>query len=137
MVVKAVKRIPATQARERLGKIVDEVVSTGEPVIIQKRGDDQAAIVSLQDFQRLQPAEEEPLSSERERVRAALRAAGLLSEPTTKMREAAEEYNARHSPEEQEQILTELRSLRLDPPLSQIVLDNRNWELESEQTNEG
>jgi prevent-host-death family protein len=95
MALRAVRRIPTTQAQERLGRIVEEVAATGEPVIIQKRGDDQAAIVSLRDLKRLQPAEEAPPTTERERVRAALRAAGLLSEPTAKMLEEAAEYNAR------------------------------------------
>jgi prevent-host-death family protein len=127
MALKAVRRIPASQVQDRLGRIVEEVAATGEPVIIQKRGDDQAAIISLGDFRKLQPDEDASPASERERVRAALRAAGLLSEPTAEMCEQAAEYNARHSPEEQERILAELRSLRLDPPLSQIILDNRNW----------
>jgi hypothetical protein len=70
-------------------------------------------------------AEEIPPASERERIRALLRAARLFSGPTPAMRERAAEYDAQHSPEEQERILAELRSLRLDPPLSQMILDNR------------
>lgn len=126
MALRTVKRIPATQAQDRLGRIVDEVAATGEPIIIQKWGDDQVAIVSLGDFQRLQPAEEAPPTSERERVRAVLRAAGLLSEPTAEEVAEVKAWEAEHPPEEQERILAELRSLRLDPPLSEIILRNRD-----------
>lgn len=132
MVIKAVRRIPATTAKTHFGRIVQEVATTGRPVIIQNRGDDQAVIISLRDFQRLWPAEEACPASERERVRAALHTAGLLSEPTPEMRQRAAQYDDQHPPEEQERILAELRSLHLDPPLSQIILESRTWRLGSE-----
>lgn len=132
MAIKVAKRVPATEVETRFGRIVQEVVTTGTPVIIQERGDDQAAIIDLHDFQRLWPLEEARLTPERERVRAVLRAAGLLSESTTEMRRRAAEYDAQHPPEEQERILSELRSLHLDPPLSQIILESRIWRLGSQ-----
>ena len=132
MAIKVTKRIPATEVKTRFGRIVQEVATTGAPVIIQNRGDDQAAIINLRDFKRLWPLEEARPMPKRERVRAALRAAGLPSEPTPEMRRRAAEYDAQHPPEEQERILAELRSLHLAPPLSQIILESRTWRLGSE-----
>jgi len=132
MAIKAARRIPATEVKTHFGRIVQEVATTGTPVIIQTRGDDRAVIISLHDFRRLWPGEEARPAPARERVRATLRAAGLLSEPTPEMRRRAAEYDARHPPEEQERILAELRSLHLDPPLSQIILESRTWRPGSE-----
>jgi hypothetical protein len=58
---------------------------------------------------------------------AKLRAAGLLMDPTPEMLAWAEEYDAKYSPEEQAAILEELRSLHLDPPLSEIVIRAREF----------
>ena len=58
---------------------------------------------------------------------AELRAAGLLMDPTPEMLARAEEYDAKYSPEEQAAILEELRSLHLDPPLSEIVIRAREF----------
>jgi len=136
MAIKMVRRIPATEVKTHFGRIVQEVATTGTPLIIQTRGEDQAVIISLHDFRRLWPQEEAYPAPTRERVRAALRAAGLLSEPMPEMRRRATEYDARHPPEEQERILAELRSLRLDPPLSQIILESRTWRLGAEWVTE-
>jgi prevent-host-death family protein len=136
MAFKAARRVPATEAKTHLGQIVQEVMATGRPVIIQNRGDDQAVLISLHDFQKLSSAEGVSPTSEWERVRAALRAAGLFSEPTPTMRERAAEYDAQHSPEEQEQILMKLRSLRLEPPLSKVILESRTWRPGSEWVTE-
>lgn len=136
MAIKIAKRIPATEVKTHFGRIVQEVATTGTPVIIQTRGDDQAVIITLHDFRRLWPWDEAHPAPARERVRAVLRAAGLLSEPTAEMRRRAAEYDAQHPPEEHEQILAELRSLRLDPPLSQIILESRTWRLGSEWVTE-
>lgn len=132
MAIKVARRIPATEVKTHFGRIVREVATTGTPVIIQTRGADQAVIISLHDFRRLWPSEEAHPAPARERVRAALRTAGLLSEPTAEMRRRAAEYDAQHPPEEQERILAELRSLHLDPPLSQIILESRTWRVGSE-----
>ena len=58
---------------------------------------------------------------------ADLRAAGILTDPTPEMLARAEAYDAKYSPEEQEAILQELRSLHLDPPLSEIVIRAREF----------
>ncbi len=125
---KSIRRIPATEAKTHFGQIVQEVASTGAPVIIQTRGQDQAAIISLHDLQRLSPTDELAPAHTRERVRDALRKAGVLAEPTPEMRRRAHEYDTQHKPEEQEQILSELRGLRLEPSLSDIILESRNWQ---------
>lgn len=130
------KRMPAAQVRDDLERIVEEVEVTGEPVIIHKRGRDRAVLVSVPDFEKLQLEEEDSRASEHARARAALREAGLLSEPTAKMRERAAEYDARYSPEEQERILARLRTLKLDPPLSQVILDSREWYPDPGETDE-
>ena len=134
--IQAAKRIPATTVKTHFGRIVQEVATTGKPVIIQNRGDDQAVIINLRDFQRLRPAEESHPERERERARAVLRSAGLLSEPTPEMRRRAAQYDDQHPPEEQERILAELRSLHLEPPLSQIILESRTWRPGSEWLSE-
>ena len=129
MAIKTARRIPATEAKTHFGQIVQEVATTGTPVIIQNRGDDQAVIVSLRDFQRLWPSEEAPLAPERERVRTALRAAGLLSEPTAQEVAEVQAFEARHPVEDQERILAEWRQLEIEPSLSEIILRNREREL--------
>jgi prevent-host-death family protein len=129
MVIKTAKRIPATKAKTHFGRIVQEVATTGIPVIIQNRGDDQAVIISLRDFQRFWPSQEARLAPERVRVRTALRAAGLLSEPTAQEVAEVKAFEARHPVEDQERILTEWRQLEIEPPLSEIILRNREREL--------
>ena len=129
MAIKTAKRIPATEAKTHFGQIVQEVATTGTPVIIQNRGDDQAVIVSLRDFQRFWLSEEAPLAPEREQVRTALRAAGLLSEPTAQEVAEVQAFEARHPVEDQERILTEWRQLEIEPSLSEIILRNREREL--------
>lgn len=62
--------------------------------------------------------------SERERGLAALRRSGLLVEPSPYILALAEKWRKRPR-EEREQIQTELRALRLDPPLSEIIIQNR------------
>jgi len=62
--------------------------------------------------------------SEKERGLAALRRAGLLVDPPPHILAAAEEWR-RIPEEERRRIQAELRTLRLDPPLSQIILESR------------
>lgn len=62
--------------------------------------------------------------SERERGLAALRRAGLLVDPSPYTLALAEEWRKRPK-EERERIQAELRALRLDPPLSEIIIRNR------------
>lgn len=62
--------------------------------------------------------------NKKERGLAALRRAGLLVPPPPHILAAAEEW--RRIPEEERQrIQAELRASRLDPPLSQIILESR------------
>jgi hypothetical protein len=63
-------------------------------------------------------------AAEKERVLALLRAKGLISEPTEREREIAAEWEAL-SEEEKRSHRELMDSLRLDSPLSQIILDNR------------
>ena len=74
---------------------------------------------------KLHPADK--LDSEEAQLLADLRAAGMLVDPTPEMLARAEEYDAKYSPEEQQDILQELRSLHLDPPLSEIVSRAREF----------
>jgi hypothetical protein len=70
----------------------------------------------------------EPTAEDEEaQMLAELRAAGLLMDPTPEMLARAQEYDAKYSPEEQVAILEELRSLHLDPPLSEIVIRAREF----------
>lgn len=50
--------IPVEEARKRLGKLVREA-SGGEPVIIGRRGTDQAVLLSEEEYARLRQVEEE------------------------------------------------------------------------------
>jgi len=73
------------------------------------------------------PPEPASAQDEEEQLLADLRAAGLVVDPTPEMLARAAEYNAKYSPEEQEAILQELRSLKFDPPLSEIVIRAREF----------
>jgi prevent-host-death family protein len=49
--------------KTHFGRIVREVAITGTPVVIRTHGEDQAVIISLRDFQKPKPVEEErPIS---------------------------------------------------------------------------
>jgi len=62
--------------------------------------------------------------SERERARAILREAGLLAELTPQEKELAAEWRA--LPEDEKQrVNQELWNLKLEKPLSQIIIENR------------
>ncbi|NOZ06246.1 MAG: hypothetical protein GXP41_07845 [Chloroflexi bacterium] len=62
--------------------------------------------------------------AEKERTIAWLRRIGAISEPSPYTRAWAAKWEAL-SEEEKKAFWKEIRSLHLDPPLSQIVLDNR------------
>jgi len=62
-------------------------------------------------------------------VRFALRVASLLSEPTAQEVAEVRAFEAQHPAEDQERILAEWRRLELEPPLSEIILRNRDREL--------
>jgi len=59
-----------------------------------------------------------------QRLLAWLRAQGLIREPTPEERQLAAEWDALPE-EEKEAHIRLMRSLVLDPPLSQIIIDNR------------
>lgn len=62
--------------------------------------------------------------SEKERLLALLQATGLLAKPGPRVRARAEVW--RRLPErDRRQFRQEMDSLQLDPPLSQIIIDNR------------
>jgi hypothetical protein len=67
--------------------------------------------------------EEEELS-ERERVLAELKAEGLIRDLTPQERAAAAQWEALPE-EEKEAHIRFMNSLTLDPPLSQIIIENR------------
>ena len=123
----SVKRLPTSEVKTHFGRIIHEVATTGTPVIIQTRGEDQAVIVSLRDFQTLCAAEEATAGAIRNRVRAALRTADLLSEPTAQEIAEVEAFEVAHSPVEQERMRAVWRRLQLSPSLSDIILQNREF----------
>ena len=130
MVHKVVKRLPTTEVKAHLGRIVQEVATTGTPVVIQAHGEDQAVIISLRDFYTFWPAEAAMSAPVRQRVRAALQAADLLSEPTAQEVAAVQAFDATHSPADQQRMLDRWRQLKLSPALSEIILRNREQERE-------
>jgi len=66
----------------------------------------------------------QPGSDQAESVLAALRAAGLIREPSSEELAGAAAWDARPE-EERRDIEDELRCLRLEPPLSEIIVRNR------------
>ena len=125
MTSKAIRQIHTAQVPAQFGQIVQEVATTDVPIIIQTPSGERAAIISLRDL-RLWPTEGDgDQASERERVRTALRAVGLLSEPTPQEIAEVQTFKTQHSPQDQERILTEWRELDIAPPLSEIILRNR------------
>jgi prevent-host-death family protein len=126
---KVVKRLPMPEVKAHLDRIIHEVATTGTPIVIQTHGEDQV-IISLRDFSTIWSAEETVSASVRHRVRAALRAADLLSEPTAQEVEAVQAFDATHSPADQKRMLARWRQLKLSPALSEIILRNRERERE-------
>jgi len=83
-----------------------------EQVVRELRGDSSPAPVEREDL------------SERERALAVLKAEGLIRDLTPEEQTLAVEWRA--LPEEEKQAHIRLmRSLVLDPPLSQIIIENR------------
>jgi prevent-host-death family protein len=125
---KVIKHLPTTEVKAHLGQIVREVATTGTPVVIQTRGEDQAVIISLRDFHAFWPPDTELSAPVRQQVRAALQAADLLSEPSAQEVAAVQAFEATHSPADQQRLLAAWRQLQLTPPLSEIILRNRERE---------
>ncbi|MBI3240993.1 MAG: hypothetical protein HYZ49_01705 [Chloroflexi bacterium] len=63
-------------------------------------------------------------TSERARIRAAMVAAGLVREPTQLELQAAERWE-KWSKKEQQRIRAALRAIKLDKPVSEIIIENR------------
>jgi hypothetical protein len=63
-------------------------------------------------------------TAEKERVLALLRAEGVIMEPGPRTKALAAEWEAL-SEEEKQEHRRFMDSLKLDPPLSQIIMDNR------------
>lgn len=122
-----VKRVSATEAKVHLGELLQEVARSDQPVIIQTRGQDRAVLISYKEFQTRQFDKQRNETPEHISVRETLRQGGLLSEPTALMLHEAAEYDARYTAQEQQEILADLRNLALDPALSQVIIENRNW----------
>jgi hypothetical protein len=64
--------------------------------------------------------------SERERAREILRRAGITREMTPEEKKLAAEWRVLPA-EEKRQVEETLRSVRLDPPLSQLIHEMRRW----------
>jgi prevent-host-death family protein len=51
----ATKSLPATEVKNRFGRVLREVAQTGGPIIIERDGKPVAVILSLDEYTRLQP----------------------------------------------------------------------------------
>lgn len=52
------KKVSASDLRDNLNKLVTEVAYMGQRVVVTKHGHDMAVLVSMEDFELLQAAEE-------------------------------------------------------------------------------
>ncbi len=126
MTSKAIRQIHTAQVPAQFGPIVQEVAATDVPIIVQTPSGERAALISLRDLERLWPPEgEDEQAAERARVSMALRAVGLLSEPTPQEIAEVQAFKTQHPCQDQERILSEWRELDIVPPLSEIILRNR------------
>ncbi len=89
---------------------------------------DRSSTISLRDFHAFWPPDTGLSVPVRQQVRAVLRAADMLSEPTAQEVAAVQAFEATHSPADQQHLLTTWRQLQLTPALSEIILRNREWE---------
>ncbi len=79
--------VPVEEARKQLGKLVREV-SSGEPVIIGRRGTEQAVLIAGEEYERLRRIDEQ---TARVRFREALRAIGAVVQERRLPQKAVEE----------------------------------------------
>ncbi len=49
------RTLPATEAKNRFGRVLREVSQTGGPLIVEKDGKPVAVILSIDEYERLQP----------------------------------------------------------------------------------
>jgi prevent-host-death family protein len=73
-----VKTIPATEAKNRLGAILD--AAQREPIVIRRQDRDIAVVLSMADYERLRSANIAALLELRDEVAAEAAAAGLTEE---------------------------------------------------------
>lgn len=72
------KRITATEAKNRLGAVIDD--AQREPVIIQRQDRDVAVVVSMSDFERIHATSVAAFIEARKALAAEAKANGLTSE---------------------------------------------------------
>ncbi len=72
------KTIPATQAKNRLGAVLD--AAQREPVVIRRQDRDVAVILSMADYERMRSANIRAFLELRDEVAAEAAAAGLTEE---------------------------------------------------------
>jgi prevent-host-death family protein len=72
------KTIPATEAKNRLGAILD--AAQREPIVIRRQDRDVAVLLSMADYERLRAANVAALLELRDQVAAEAAAAGLTEE---------------------------------------------------------
>jgi prevent-host-death family protein len=72
------KTIPATEAKNRLGAVLD--AAQREPIVIRRQDRDVAVLLSMADYERLRSANVAALLELRDQVAAEAAAAGLTEE---------------------------------------------------------
>jgi prevent-host-death family protein len=72
------KTIPATEAKNRLGAVLD--AAQREPIVIRRQDRDVAVLLSMADYERLRAANAAALLELRDQVAAEAAAAGLTEE---------------------------------------------------------
>lgn len=96
-------QISMSEARQQLAHLVNRVAYGGERIVLQAHGEPRAALVSIEDLERLQadPATRpsptdvlQRLAALRERIWQRMEAAGVQAENTTEMiRQMREEHD--------------------------------------------
>jgi prevent-host-death family protein len=77
-----VRSISAREARARFAELTDRVRYTGESVIVEKQGQPFVAVVSLEDYERLERLRRQEHAAEFRRLAAAAAGADDGPEPT-------------------------------------------------------
>ena len=77
MAARRERTLPATEVKNRFGRVLREVARTGGPIVVERDGRPVAVILSVEKFERLQP----PKETSRRRVLAE-EAFGMWSERT-------------------------------------------------------
>ena len=61
--VDIVKYIPATEVKNRFGRVLREVVTVGEPIVVERSGKAVAVIMSIEEYERTWKRPFPPLTS--------------------------------------------------------------------------